>query len=317
MTDNSAWACRMLDAAILTYDILPMDNNVSEWVANANTADLLKNVGDLPNPPDWFFTGDESIDAGFVGRTGDNYAVLALRGTLPPGGQDTIAWVKDWLEDFEAGPEDWSLPCGTVIGQIETGFATAAKKLWSVARAPLAKIVDDPANPPNGIIVCGHSKGAALVYPVASLVEAAWPGKIVRIDAYATPMTANQAFANWFGQAGLTAKTTRYQNRYDVVPFLPVWPKFDLAGWIMKILGLSGGTDLLSDDYVHIGELIYLADRDGKCVELRGQAAQDQADQDMQHALDHLEFDEIIGAHSATGRYHTCICGSVLPPGAA
>ncbi|MEM7508976.1 MAG: lipase family protein [Pseudomonadota bacterium] len=313
MTDNSTWACRLLDAAILTYDILPMGNAVSEWAPNANTEGLLKNVGDLANPPDWFFSGDQSIDAGFVGRTSDNYAVLALRGTLPPGGQDTAAWIKDWLEDFEVGPEDWALPCDTVIGQIETGFASAAKKLWSVAEAPLAKIVDDPGNPPRGIVVCGHSKGAALVYPVASLVEATWPGRIARVDAYATPMTANQSFANWYSAAGLTAKTTRYQNRYDIVPFLPVWPKFDLTGWIMKILGLSGGGNLLSDDYVHIGDLVYLADQNGKCVEMRGQTAEDQADRDMQHALDNLDLDEIIDAHSATGRYHTCICGSVLP----
>ncbi|MEL6477416.1 MAG: lipase family protein, partial [Pseudomonadota bacterium] len=261
--------------------------------------------------PDFFFAGDQGMNAGFVGRTSDGYALLALRGTLPPGGNDTIAWIEDWVNDFKAGPVDWTLN-GTTIGQIEDGFAQAALSLWAVAEGPLTKVMEASGDPMKGILISGHSKGAALVYPVASLIEAKWPGKIARIDAYATPMTADQAFADWFQSKGLTDKTTRFQNKDDIVPFLPVWPKVDLSGWIMKILGLSG-SNLFSDDYVLIGALNYLAEVDGACKTLHGAEAETQATADIEAALEGLDLSGIIAAHSATGRYHTCICGDQLP----
>ncbi|MEM0923746.1 MAG: lipase family protein [Pseudomonadota bacterium] len=305
------WACRMLDAAILTYNIQPASGSISTWIPDAATSGLLANLGLPDAPPDFFFDGSESINAGFVGRTSDGYAVLALRGTLPPGGSDTAAWVEDWVNDFKAGPVDWTI-AGSKIGQIEAGFAEAALSLWQVGEGPLAKIVEDKADPVKGIVITGHSKGAALVYPVASLVETRWPGLISRIDAYATPMTADQAFADWFQSKGLTGKTTRYQNKDDIVPFLPVWPKLDISGWIMKVLDLSG-SNLFSDDYVLIGSLEYLAEQGGACEILTGSAGQDQANTDIEAALESLDLEAIISAHSATGRYHTCLCGDRLP----
>ncbi|MEM6907022.1 MAG: lipase family protein, partial [Pseudomonadota bacterium] len=256
--DAHTMACRMLDAAILTYDIVVTEQGYPAWQTTAATPRLLANLGLPDETPAWFATGDDKINAGFVGVTSDGLVVLGIRGTLPPGTGDPSAWIMDWLNDFKAGPTDWELPGGAKIGQIEKGFAEAAHSLWRVAETPLKAAVAK-APKPTRIVIAGHSKGAALVYPIASLVETLYPSAIEGIYAYATPMTADQAFASWFETAGLTAKTTRYQNKDDLVPFLPVWPKFDIWEKVKVKLAATADASFLSDEYVLIGSLVYLA----------------------------------------------------------
>jgi hypothetical protein len=62
----------------------------------------------------------------------------------------------------------------------------------------------------------------------------------------------------------------------------------------------------IENDYVALGALRYLGDN---CVIETGGDGEQAAYRDLWSALDSFDFDAIAEAHSAEGRYHTCVCG--------
>lgn len=298
--------CRLINAAIACYAI--SNGQIPQGNANA------KAIGLAPNTwPKVFVNGLDEINAGFVAETDDGWVVLALRGTLPPFKGDLVKWVLDWLQDFEAGPTNWYVG-GRVFGRVETGFANATLSIWPQAMAALSQI---DLSAKKGILVTGHSKGAAMTYLAASLLKTAWPHLLIENCCFAAPRTCEQDFAANYDALGLTPFTVRYQNMYDIVPYLPWWPflsvlaaqeRHDSKGASNRLTATAwpeAGNPAFSNAYVPIGHLRYLGP---DCVVEYGQQGAANAWAAMRHALDHLDFKEIAEAHSASGRYYACIC---------
>lgn len=292
--------CRLLDACIVAYDI---KNNAID-----PTVPFYNNIGiKQGTQPTVFVDGPENINAGFVAETSDNWVFVVFRGTLPPFHGDFWAWVEDWLQDFEASPVDWNIN-GRNFGKVETGFAKATLNLWPHVKQALSNI---DLNKKTGIIVTGHSKGGGMTFPVASLIKSTYPHIMLQNCSFAAPLACDQNFKNNYDNLGLDTFTVRFQNRYDLVPFLPYYPHINMLQTIArlekkdsnKIMNLLEQTS--DNDYVHIGHLRYLA---AGCVIEYGTKGQNQADTDIWNALKGLHFQEIIDAHSAAGRYHQCIC---------
>lgn len=296
--------CRLLDACIVAYDI--KDGRI-----NPDTP-YYRNIGIKPGTtPVVFEQGPEKINAGYVAETEDDWVLLVYRGTLPPFEGDFWAWVDDWINDFKAGPTDWTVG-GKPFGKVETGFASAVSGLWDAASQALLKAVKPGT---KGVIVTGHSKGGGMSFPAAARVNHLLPHVPVVVSTFAAPLTCDRTFQGLYGRLGLKSVTVRYQNRYDLVPFLPYWPTYAMLAAAERRHG--DGTNRvvteenwpsLENDYVPIGYLRYLAD--GCRIETGDQGAQD-AHRAIWHALEHLELETIAEAHSATGRYHKCVCDSL------
>jgi hypothetical protein len=106
--------------------------------------------------------------------------------------------------------------------------------------------------------------------------------------------------------------TVRYQNEYDIVPFLPYWPTLDLlAAMERRSRGANFAVDAATranaviNDYVPVGTLRLIMTT---CDVEYGAKAESDAWNAVKRALWDLEFKEIIAAHSADGRYLTCVC---------
>lgn len=294
--------CRLLDACIACYAI--QDGKLNP------DAPGYAGVGFAPGTaPAVFVDGTEGINAGFVGETADGWVVVAYRGTLPPFSGDFWAWVDDWLNDFDLGPTDWSVG-GKVIGRVETGFASAVLNTWPAVQGAL-KAID--LSKKKGILVTGHSKGGGMSFPSATLIKNAYPGMLVEVCCYAPPLTCDRTFAASYQGMGLTSFTTRYQNQYDIVPFIPYYPHFGLLATAERLF--TGGTNRvmtperwpgIENDYVTVGALRYLGDN---CQVETGEQGETDATKALWSALERFEFSKIVEAHAASGRYHTCICG--------
>jgi hypothetical protein len=294
--------CRLLDACIISYSIAngTIDPSVQYYA----------DVGIAPGTLTAFVDGEEGINAGFVARTTDDWILLALRGTLPPFTGDFWAWIDDWLNDFQLGPTDWTVD-GALFGSVETGFADATISLWNNAEAALA--AHEPRSR-KGILVTGHSKGGGMAFLAASLVKALYPDVHVEVSTFAAPLTCDRTFGANYAQMGLDTFTVRYQNQYDVVPFLPYYPTFGLLaaaerrskGGVNTVVTAENWPSI-ENDYVALGALRYLGDN---CVIETGSDGEQAAYRDLWSALDSFDFDAIAEAHSAKGRYHTCVCGT-------
>jgi hypothetical protein len=113
---------------------------------------------------------------------------------------------------------------------------------------------------------------------------------------------------------GLRPFTVRYQNQCDIVPFLPYYPYLGMLAAAERLACNGVNTAItrenwpaeVENDYVPIGILRYLGDG---CRAEYGDEGQDDADKAIWDALEHLEFQKIVDAHEASGRYHTCVCG--------
>ena len=213
----SSLECRLLDASIICYSI-------QNQALSPSTPGYAQ-VGFAPGTgPTVFVDGVEGINAGFVGETADGWVIVAYRGTLPPFSGDLWAWVEDWLNDFRAGPMDWTVG-NSVIGQVETGFGSAVLNTWGAVQAALNPI---DLSRKKGILVTGHSKGAGMTFPAATLLKNLYPHLLVQVCCFAAPLTCDRTFAASYDAMGLSVFTARYQSQYDIVPFLPYEPHFAL-----------------------------------------------------------------------------------------
>lgn len=303
--------CRLLNASIACYAI----KHGALDPSNPNLDKVRLQPG---APVTVFVEGTEDINAGFVCETADNWVVIALRGTLPPFKGDFLAWIDDWLQDFKAGPTPWYVG-GRKFGHVETGFADAVNGVMPQIWAALSKI---DLHGKRGILVTGHSKGAAMTYLVTSLVKTAHPTMLVENCCFASPMTCDREFQTNYDALGLRPFTVRYQNMYDIVPYLPYWPTFSLLSALERRIkseheGVHPVNEIITEahwprtdienEYVDIGILRYLGP---DCVVEYGAKGAHDAWQAMKHALDHFEFKTIAEAHASAGRYDTCVCGS-------
>jgi hypothetical protein len=260
--------------------------------------------------PVCFSDGAQDINAGFVAETADNWVFLVFRGTLTPYTGDFWAWVDDWLQDFDIGPQPWIVN-NNPFGQVEGGFANAMVDLWPLVRKALAPI---DLKSKKGIIVSGHSKGAALSFLAASLVKAANPSLLVQDCCFAAPLTCDRTFRENYDALGIRPFTVRYQNEYDLVPFLPWVPVLDALAAAERLSRPDGANKvvtthlrarMLANDYVPVGILRYITTT---CAIEHGEKAQHDADMAMLDALLGLHFMEIVEAHSGDGRYLNCVC---------
>ena len=98
------------------------------------------------------------------------------------------------------------------------------------------------------------------------------------------------------------------------MPFLPYYPTFTLLATAERMstganamITADAWPAAIDNDYVQIGILRYLGDA---CRVEYGAEGEADAWNAIKHALEHFEFTTIADAHSAKGRYHTCVCGS-------
>lgn len=293
--------CRLLDACIIAYDI--KGDKIDDSTPYYKHVGFQQGTG-----PQVFVSGDDGIDAGFVGETHDDWVLVVFRGTLPPFEGSFWKWVSDWLHDFEVGPMDWKVN-GSSFGKVETGFGDAVLKLWPGMSSALDGI---DLRAKRGVLVTGHSKGGGMSFPAATLVKAAHRDVFTEVRTFAAPLTCDRTFEANYYNMGFRTFTARYQNMYDIVPFLPYWPYFSLLATAER--RATGGNAYITEDnwpsqvendYVPLGNLRYLGDG---CRVETGTQGQEAADKAIWHALDHLELDTIVDAHSARGRYHQCVC---------
>lgn len=294
--------CRLINASVAAYYI--EDGTLSP------SAPGYDKIGVKPGTVPAVFTGgSDQIDAGYVAETADDWVFTVFRGTLPPFAGDFWRWIDDWLNDFRIGPMDWKVD-GTTFGRAETGFASAVLDLWPQVLAALRRI---DLGPKKGIIVAGHSKGAAASSLAASLLKGEYfRNLLVEVCGFASPLVTDRAFRDNYNLLGLRPFSARYQNEYDIVPFLPYWPVLDvLAASERRSRGMNltiteqVRQQAAGNDYVPLGILRYITTACG--IEY-GDKAESDALRAIGDALLHLRFTEIAEAHAAQGRYLSCVC---------
>jgi hypothetical protein len=261
--------------------------------------------------PSVFVSGPDQIDAGYIAETQDNWVFLVFRGTLPPFEGDFWRWVDDWLNDFGLGPTTWMVD-GAAFGQAETGFANALLALWPQVLTALQAI--DVAQK-KGIIVAGHSKGAAMSFLAASLLKGQEvKNTLIEVFCFAAPLVSDQTFQDNFMALGLGPLSVRYQNECDLVPFLPYLPTVDALATAERLSNPSGENVVITDaerqkaienDYVPLGILRFITTN---CTIEYGEQAERDAWDALLEALLELKFTEIADAHAAQRRYLTCVC---------
>lgn len=294
--------CRLINACIAAYSI--QNGKIDP------SAPGYGKIGLAPGAvPVCFSDGFMDINAGFVAETADNWVFLAFRGTLPPFRGDFWAWIDDWLQDFDFGPVPWTVN-NQSFGLVEGGFAQAVLALWPLVLKALAPI---DLKTKNGVFITGHSKGAAMTFLAASLLKAANPTLLIRDCCFAAPLTADRTFRTNYNALGLGPLTIRYQNEDDIVPFLPWVPALDLLAAaerldplrLTRLVSAHVRARSIANDYVVPGTLRFIT----KTCEIEfGDKGEHDAFEAIVMALLELKLREIAEAHSATGRYLTCVC---------
>lgn len=296
--------CRLINASVAAYYISGGKIDPS--------APGYSNIGlKQGTTPIVFSGGPETIDAGYVAETEDNWVFLVFRGTLPPFKGDFWQWIEDWMNDFRIGPTTWNVN-GQAFGRVETGFAKAVLTLWPQVQQALGKI---NLSTKNGIIVTGHSKGASASFLAASLLKGQYfPNLLVEVCCYAPALVADRTFLANYNNLGLLPFSVRYVNEYDAVPFLPYVPFWDVLAAAERVASASGENTSITpelrqlaieNDYVPLGNIRYITT---SCGIEYGQQAENDAWAALKHALFFLEFGKIADAHSAQGRYLNCVC---------
>ncbi len=260
-------------------------------------------------------SGSGEINAALVGAMGDGNLVVAIRGTLDPDfrNKDVLSIIKDWLNDADVVPMDWQIR-NTGFGQGskgEAGFVKAMNSLWPGMRAMIAATLAQ--NTCTGVVVTGHSKGAALTFLAATLIEALFPqfvGK-VHVHAFAAPVTGNAMFAAAY--APLAARTHRYQVENDVVPFLPLWKGANVFGAtalkcsiIKRVLwdGLDGVAKLgTAGGYSPVGDFSYF---NAAHKQVAGATPLLNALPAVATTLSQDRFSQVAAAHAAATSYLPC-----------
>jgi hypothetical protein len=259
-------------------------------------------------------SGADDINAALVGAMSDGNLLISIRGTIPPtfDNDDIFAWMRDWAQDADIPPRAWPVRRGiwNAMVQVETGFALAMMNLWP----RLYKMIDETlaVSPCKGVVIAGHSKGAAMTFLAATLVAQAYPqfaGKI-QVHAFVPPAFCNPAFQKAY--APMAAATHRYQVENDVVPFLPLWddadifaaigfsrPALELA-WLAFFAFIAVET---GGGYQTVGDFTYF---DSKHKLVPGANVLTSALPAVAATLMAEDFGTVADAHSAISSYRPC-----------
>lgn len=198
------------------YNVTPFYQNEVCFIKNADKY-----------TPLFTASGKDEINAALVGAMDDGNLVLAIRGTIPPSftNNDIVAWISDWCQDAEMEPVDWPMDCNgqKLSPKAEKGFAKAMNNLWP----DIKKMIEDTvkAHKCTGVVITGHSKGAAMTFLAATLIQQHFPQfkNNISVYAFAAPVVGNSDFQTAYQSMNLDTNTHRFQVENDVVPFLPLW----------------------------------------------------------------------------------------------
>jgi len=272
--------------------------------------------------PHFVASGGDDINAALVGALNDGNLVISLRGTLPPNliHNDLLEWIKDWIQDADIPPVPWQMAKAphTDVCKVEAGFAKATMNLWPY----IAGFVDSTLSqhPCTGVIVTGHSKGAAMTFLIASLVALHYPQfkNNIHVHAFAAPVTGDANFCAAYDSMGLGTNTHRYQVQNDLVPFVPLWTSEDVfadiifkgtkdeIGWALAVLTVAY---LTKGGYGAVGDFTYF---NSAHHQVTGAVVGTSALPDLAATLqagvdgDLSKFAEIAAAHSAVNSYLPC-----------
>jgi hypothetical protein len=294
--------CRLINASIAAYYIKGGKIDPS--------APGYDKIGLKPGTAPTVLTGgSEQIDAGYVAETIDDWVFLVFRGTLPPFKGDFWRWINDWLHDLLVEPTTWKVN-GKSFGQVEAGFASAVRDLWPQV---VAALKNSDLGSKKGIIVTGHSKGAAASFLAASLLKGQhFKNLLIEVCCFAVPLVTDRTFRKNYYALGLRLLSVRYQNEYDIVPFLPYWPVLEilaaserLSRSTNSVITKAQREKAIENDYVPLGILRFIT---SNCGIEYGEKAESDAVRAIEDALWHFRFGEIVDAHAAQDRYLTCVC---------
>jgi hypothetical protein len=290
------------------YNVIPVYQNRVGFTESANSY-----------APAFVASGDDYINAALVGTMDDGNVVLALRGTLPPNltHNDFLEWIKDWAQDADVPPKPWpylASASGDSDIQSETGFADAMESLWPDVLTMLKQAITTET---TGVVITGHSKGAAMTFLAATMVAQAFPdlANTIQVYAFAAPVTGNEDFQSAYNATPYAANTHRYQVENDVVPFLPLWIDADLfaaidfSGWIDEAAWLAFAALVAVETdggYQAVGSFGYY-NADHQLVD--GAVVTGSALPAVAKTLMTGDFSTVANAHSAVDSYLPCFKG--------
>ncbi|WP_339748307.1 lipase family protein [uncultured Maricaulis sp.] len=301
--NDNPWPRRLIHACNAAY--LIEDRRLASGLPLLDEAGLQKGTRPLV-----FVSGLHDVHAGFVCRTDDGGLLVTFRGTLPP--QDMIfwRWATDWLHDAQTVPMPWTVG-EREYGQVASAFGIAVS---SLATDLLETLETLNAGSASAIRVTGHSKGGAMACLGATLIRAQYPDRHIEVCSFAAPMTADQDFIDCYNEDGLLARTARFQNALDPVPYLPGGPqvrervdgdaRLDDAKKLMLVEDAIKA--LPAWPYRQFGHLHFMHEEDGRIQ--HDEEAENAAWDAIIEAIVKMRFREMIDAHSGAQRYLTSLC---------
>jgi hypothetical protein len=179
---------------------------------------------------------------GFVGYLpSSNVVVVAFRGS-----DDTQNWIFDFDTFFTDYPNaDCTVFNGGAQCKVHQGFHDVYGTVKDVVLAQTATLMVKYGSSSPGILVTGHSLGAAVAILAAADITLAYKNVTSKIAVYTygEPRVGNPAWAKWMAEAVLVGgKQYRVTHEADPVPRVPplefgflhvpheVWYNNDLAG---------------------------------------------------------------------------------------
>lgn len=227
---------------------------------------------------------------------------------------DLLEWIRDWAQDADIPPTPWSIHKGPYHNavNVETGFSRAMLSLWSSVKSMIDRTL--AAHACSGVVITGHSKGAAMTFLAATLIDQTYPqfnGRI-QVHAFAAPAVGDDGFGKMYSSLGPEATSHRYQVENDLVPFIPFWQEADIFAAI--------DFRKLKDEALWIAFAAYVAIRtrggydavgDFTCFNsdrkrVPGAVVQETALPAVAKAIMAGEFSKVADAHSAVGSYRPC-----------
>ncbi|WP_417495833.1 lipase family protein [Maricaulis sp.] len=299
---GNPWPRRLINACNAAYMI--SDRRLGSSLPLLEEAGMQKGTRPLV-----FVSGIHDVHAGFVCRTDDDGLLVTFRGTLPPEDMIFWRWAADWLHDAQTVPMPWTVG-ERDYGQVASAFGIAVS---SLARDLLETLETLNAGSASAIRITGHSKGGAMACLGATLIREQYPDRRIEVCSFAAPMTADQDFIDCYDRDGLLARTDRFQNALDPVPYLPGGP--DIRQWLdgekrldeaKKLMLVEDAIKALPEwPYRQFGRLHFLHEEDGRIQD--DEDAERAAWDAVINAVVKMRFREMIDAHSGVQRYLTAL----------